>query len=183
MTTLTKHHGPGNDFLVAFRPGIADLPAFARRVCDRSTGVGADGLLVGVDDHRMVLYNADGSRAEMSGNGIRCFAQALAARRGDLSAQTILTDAGLDERDAVSAYTALYYLAVGQAVDHAGNRPPTPAATADLDLDAYPLLAALLPVAASLGRGELHAYALDTLISGIRTRVDDPRKNHVRRTT
>ncbi|MEZ5296890.1 MAG: hypothetical protein R2697_11660 [Ilumatobacteraceae bacterium] len=43
---------------------------------------------------RMVLYNADGSRAEMSGNGIRCFAQALAVRRGDLLDQHILTDAG-----------------------------------------------------------------------------------------
>lgn len=98
MITLTKHHGLGNDFLIAFHPGIADLPAFARQVCHRTTGIGADGLLVGESDPdhaaRMVLYNADGSRAEMSGNGIRCFAQALAARRGDLSPQTILTDAG-----------------------------------------------------------------------------------------
>jgi diaminopimelate epimerase len=98
MTTLTKHHGLGNDFLVAFHPRVEDLPAFARRLCQRTTGVGADGLLVGESEPgyaaRMVLYNADGSRAEMSGNGIRCFAQALAARRGDLTAQTILTDAG-----------------------------------------------------------------------------------------
>ena len=43
---------------------------------------------------RMILFNADGSRAEMSGNGIRCFAQALASRRGDLEPQRILTDAG-----------------------------------------------------------------------------------------
>jgi diaminopimelate epimerase len=60
--------------------------------------VGADGLLVAesADGYaaRMTLYNADGSRAEMSGNGIRCFAQAVAARRGDLSDQLILTDAG-----------------------------------------------------------------------------------------
>ena len=42
----------------------------------------------------MVLLNADGSRAEMSGNGIRCFAQAISMRRGDLAAQTIETDAG-----------------------------------------------------------------------------------------
>ena len=42
----------------------------------------------------MVLFNADGSRAEMSGNGIRCFAQALATRRGDLAELTIRTDAG-----------------------------------------------------------------------------------------
>jgi diaminopimelate epimerase len=96
--TLTKHHGLGNDFLVAFHPQVDDLPALARRVCDRHRGIGADGLLVGesADGYaaEMVLYNADGSRAEMSGNGIRCFAQALAARRGDMVPQRILTDAG-----------------------------------------------------------------------------------------
>jgi len=96
--TLTKHHGLGNDFLVAWHPAVADLPALARHLCDRRRGVGADGLLVGTTEEgyssRMVLYNADGSRAEMSGNGIRCFAQALASRRGDLHPQRILTDAG-----------------------------------------------------------------------------------------
>ena len=96
--TLTKHHGLGNDFLVAFDPGVEDLPELARRLCDRRWGIGADGLLVAETEPgyaaRMVLYNADGSRAEMSGNGIRCFAQALATRRGDLDPQRILTDAG-----------------------------------------------------------------------------------------
>jgi diaminopimelate epimerase len=96
--TLTKHHGLGNDFLVVFHPQVADLPALARQLCDRRRGVGADGLLVAESAEgyaaRMVLFNADGSRAEMSGNGIRCFAQALAARRGDLTVQRILTDAG-----------------------------------------------------------------------------------------
>lgn len=100
MTTFTKHHGLGNDFLVVFHPPVepADLPALARRLCDRRRGVGADGLLIGESAPgyaaRMWLYNADGSRAEMSGNGIRCFAQALAMRRGDLDDQLILTDAG-----------------------------------------------------------------------------------------
>ena len=71
-----------------FHPDVDDLSgACARRLCDRRTGIGADGLLVAesADGYaaRMMLYNADGSRAEMSGNGIRCFAQALAdaARR------------------------------------------------------------------------------------------------------
>src|SRR5262245_48463844 len=113
--TLTKHHGLGNDFLVAFDPGVDDLPGLARRVCDRKRGIGADGLLIG-EAHdgyaaRMTLFNADGSRAEMSGNGIRCFAQALAARRGDTAPQLILTDAGdrcvtifgTDEPDTIEA--------------------------------------------------------------------------------
>jgi diaminopimelate epimerase len=96
--TITKHHGLGNDFLVAFHPGVDALPELARRLCDRRRGVGADGLLIAESEPgyaaRMVLYNADGSRAEMSGNGIRCFAQAVASRRGDLDPQRILTDAG-----------------------------------------------------------------------------------------
>jgi diaminopimelate epimerase len=98
--TLTKHHGLGNDFLVLFADDAdaVALPGLARRWCHRTRGIGADGLLVGSPepgfDARMVLYNADGSRAEMSGNGIRCFAQAVATRRGDLATQSILTDAG-----------------------------------------------------------------------------------------
>lgn len=98
---LTKHHGLGNDFLVVFHPaehGVTDGARLARQLCDRRTGVGADGLLVAETAEgyaaRMTLYNADGSVAEMSGNGIRCFAQAVAARRGDLGPQLILTDAG-----------------------------------------------------------------------------------------
>jgi diaminopimelate epimerase len=96
--TLTKHHGLGNDFLVVFDPPSGDLPGLARRLCDRRRGIGADGLLVATDAEgyaaRMVLYNADGSRAEMSGNGIRCFAQAVARRTGRLDDQLVLTDAG-----------------------------------------------------------------------------------------
>jgi diaminopimelate epimerase len=104
MIALTKHHGLGNDFLVAdaaqFAPGtlFADL---ARRWCDRRRGIGADGLmLLTILDERelsMVLYNADGSRAEMSGNGIRCLAQAAFVALGRTEAVTysIHTDGGL----------------------------------------------------------------------------------------
>ena len=107
--TLTKHHGLGNDFLVVFHAPVpeAELPELARRWCDRRRGIGADGLLIvesppkGYEattryGARMVLFNADGSRAEMSGNGIRCFAQALSMRHGgDLDPVTIHTDAGV----------------------------------------------------------------------------------------
>ena len=105
---LTKHHGLGNDFLVVFHPPVAvdELPALARRLCDRRRGIGADGLLIAESSSPvqhpttgygagMVLFNADGSRAEMSGNGIRCFAQALSMQHdGDLSTASIHTDAG-----------------------------------------------------------------------------------------
>src|SRR3954470_13710388 len=101
--TLTKHHGLGNDFLVCLGPTPSD-PAWraevARHGCDRRRGIGADGMLfmAGTADHEWVmeLYNADGSRAEMSGNGIRCFVQALAMELGvDRGTFPVLTDAGL----------------------------------------------------------------------------------------
>ncbi len=99
MLSLTKHHGLGNDFLVLVEPDPAlDLAALAVELCDRRTGIGADGLLSATAAEgfaaKMTLHNADGSLAEMSGNGIRCFAQAIAARDGSLDPQRILTDAG-----------------------------------------------------------------------------------------
>jgi diaminopimelate epimerase len=105
--TLTKHHGLGNDFLVVFDPDVDEPADLARRLCDRRRGLGADGLLIGTSvdgyDARMVLHNADGSRAEMSGNGIRCFAQAVARRNSTSAEQRILTDAG--ERTVVLSAT------------------------------------------------------------------------------
>ena len=102
---LTKHHGLGNDFLVmnvAQADESFDWPTLAQRWCDRRFGVGADGLLLLEikPNNRlgMVLYNADGSRAEMSGNGIRCLGQALAMARDDHEAMYVIgTDAGLRE--------------------------------------------------------------------------------------
>lgn len=77
---LTKHHGLGNDFLVLLDTDdryAAAHEAMARALCHRTTGIGADGLLRLGPGLRMHLHNADGSRAEMSGNGIRCLAQAV----------------------------------------------------------------------------------------------------------
>jgi diaminopimelate epimerase len=91
MMRLTKYHGLGNDFLVASwsdNPGLTPDPAVARAVCDRHLGVGADGLIYALApggdeaDVHMVLLNADGSEAEISGNGIRCLAQSELRRAG-----------------------------------------------------------------------------------------------------
>ena len=94
---VTKMHGARNDFIVldarAFR--IEDLPALARTLCDRHAGIGADGLLViepaDVADASMRVINADGSEAEMCGNGIRCVARFLdeAGQGGELRIQTV----------------------------------------------------------------------------------------------
>ena len=102
---LAKHHGLGNDFLIALVNVLPDdAPAMAQAVCHRTRGIGADGLIFGLPgdsdagtDVTMVLFNADGSRAEMSGNGIRCLAQA-AAGQGDRDQSRELrigTDAGV----------------------------------------------------------------------------------------
>jgi diaminopimelate epimerase len=83
---LTKHHGLGNDFLVTFVDEVPrDASAHALALCDRRTGVGSDGMIFGMDNGLtavMRLFNSDGSSAEVSGNGLRCFVQAVAMRRG-----------------------------------------------------------------------------------------------------
>ena len=91
---FTKHHGAGNDFLVQVDPGSSGplLPDLVQALCDRRFGVGADGVIRvldggGIADVTMVLQNADGSVAEMSGNGMRCLAQA-AVRAGLVSPPT-----------------------------------------------------------------------------------------------
>jgi diaminopimelate epimerase len=105
---LTKHHGLGNDFLVLDLdqdPSLSshfDGEELARRWCDRRFGVGADGLLTFrvVDDRRlaMVLHNADGSRAEMSGNGIRCLVQAAHRRLAGADGAEYVVDTDAGER-------------------------------------------------------------------------------------
>ena len=92
---FTKMHGAGNDFLI-FDPGEVegtDLPALARRSCDRHFGVGADGILVPAPaadvDLEMVYLNSDGSPSEMCGNGLRCLARY--ARDYELVERDVLT--------------------------------------------------------------------------------------------
>ena len=89
MISLTKHHGLGNDFLVCDTVQLSadeNWPQLAVSWCDRRRGVGADGLLfltiLDSFELSMVLHNADGSRAEMSGNGIRCLVQAAYLAQG-----------------------------------------------------------------------------------------------------
>ena len=95
---FSKFQGLGNDFLLidARRPEDCDaggetVPGLdgeaARRLCDRRFGVGGDGVILALPpraegDLRMRIFNADGSEAEMCGNGIRCLARFLALRDG-----------------------------------------------------------------------------------------------------
>src|SRR5216684_4582498 len=104
MATLqfTKMQGCGNDYIyvVAMRARPADPSALSIRLSDRHFGVGGDGLIMlapsNTADLRMEMYNADGSRGDICGNGIRCLAR-LAFERGIVRANPMIieTDTGL----------------------------------------------------------------------------------------
>jgi diaminopimelate epimerase len=95
-----KMHGLGNDYVIIDnrneRIAKAAAPDLAKKLCKRRFGVGADGILLVSDssiaDIRMRIFNADGSEAEMCGNGIRCFAKYCfekeIVKKGDFSVET-----------------------------------------------------------------------------------------------
>lgn len=95
-----KYEGLGNDFVVVDQSLWESSGLDPARVCDRHFGVGADGvLLLGPGrspgaDGSMIVLNADGSRPEMCGNGLRCVALALAAKLGRQGSLLIDTDSG-----------------------------------------------------------------------------------------
>lgn len=103
MIEFTKAHACGNDFLIITEEAAEgyDKAELARRLCDRNTGIGADGIeffeSTGDYSGRIRLYNADGSIAEISGNGTRCVAAWMAdelnSQIGDELA--VETDAGV----------------------------------------------------------------------------------------
>ncbi|MFN7923636.1 MAG: diaminopimelate epimerase [Bryobacteraceae bacterium] len=108
LIPFTKAHGAGNDFLLTFASGLSpappdeQFPKIARAICHRNTGIGADGWYL-IDspaagaDARVRLWNSDGSKAELSGNGTRC-AAALLVDRGMASDRVLIqTGAGLKE--------------------------------------------------------------------------------------
>src|SRR6185437_1065211 len=119
MTEFTKAHACGNDFLIV--EGAAD-PALATRLCARNTGVGADGVeffeWAGEREGRIRLVNADGSAAEISGNGTRCVAAWMAHRKGLRAgdAVRIETDAGMRACRVVKAEGNHFEFAQGMGV-------------------------------------------------------------------
>lgn len=92
---FTKAHGAGNDFLISWAAQVpdVDLPSTARAICDRHTGIGADGWIL-IRDTTLRLFNADGSEPEMSGNGTRCVAALLIDSGRAADQVTIQTGAG-----------------------------------------------------------------------------------------
>lgn len=130
-----KYEGTANDFVVVESDDpTADLdPATVAKLCDRHRGIGGDGVLLVSPssdgaDARMVVRNADGSRPEMCGNGLRCVALHAVSRRarpGGATVVTVQTDAGdrvcrveLDGDDAVEGWVTVDMgrIAVGETV-------------------------------------------------------------------
>ncbi|MDE0653322.1 MAG: diaminopimelate epimerase [bacterium] len=111
---LTKHHVFGNDFLVRLGPDEGRCPpGWVRGTCDRTRGIGADGVMWAQTSGEtssgsaarheplragMRLYNADGGEAEVSGNGLACLAQALTLRAGRDEAEVLITTVAGERR-------------------------------------------------------------------------------------
>jgi diaminopimelate epimerase len=133
---FSKYHGMGNDWLVASSTGLPrELPRFARQILDRHTGVGADGLILvrkpegPGHDARIRFFNADGSEAEMSGNGIRCAGAFLSERKPQKRSLEIETPAGLRtlEKGRSSEGNWMFRVQMGAPILTAAQIPFVPA--------------------------------------------------------
>lgn len=118
--SVTKMHGARNDFVIldSRAQRIDDLPSFARWICDRHVGIGADGVIAieaaAHADARMRVFNTDGSEAEMCGNGVRCAALWL-EQAGAGERLRIETAAGIIETQIVAREPeALVRIGMGQ---------------------------------------------------------------------
>jgi len=123
---FTKIHSLGNDFLIAEDKkirGIEDKPALARQICERHTGVGADGLLIirikdkskGIVNFR--VFNSDGTEAEISGNGLRCAAAFLYHyKKIDTKRLDFLTTAGKRKSKLIKQNENHYYIQIEMGI-------------------------------------------------------------------
>lgn len=134
---FVKAHGLGNDFLLVRAEEVARVPPerLARVICDRHSGVGADGLVTlgpsGEADAAFRIYNADGSEAGLSGNALRCAAAWLLAEKGERARVTLETRGGLREQFFVWRKSSawIFRAEIGKPVFSAGEipfRPPRP---------------------------------------------------------
>jgi diaminopimelate epimerase len=121
---FAKAHACGNDFLIVDETQVVTSAraTIARQLCDRNTGIGADGVEFfhwqSDTEGRIALYNADGSVAEISGNGTRCVAAWMAHQRG-LGAGAMLrihTDAGWRACTVVSANGRRFEVVSGMGI-------------------------------------------------------------------
>jgi len=123
---VTKFHGLGNDFIVSSDRSLPGrLPEFARAICDRHTGIGADGFMAVLPSNKKTcdahtrIFNADGSEAEMSGNGIRCVGAFLSERAPKKKQFAVETAAGIKTLELVARsteYEWVFRVAMGKPI-------------------------------------------------------------------
>ena len=145
-----KVHSLGNDFLIIDESEVKHLPdvsILAERICDRHTGVGADGLLfISVKDKakgrvKFRIFNADGTEAEISGNGLRCAAAYLYHQKKIDSPQIgFLTTAGHRDSKLLEREKNLFHIRVGMGLPRMRSKdiPFDDGSTHDKIID-YPL--------------------------------------------
>jgi len=123
MIEFTKMSGSGNDFVLidnfAGTLKVGDLPAFARRICERKVSVGADGLILieksARADFRWQFFNSDGSRADMCGNGGRCAARFAFLKGKSGQTMSFETGAGLIDAEVQGSTVKLRLTGPGAA--------------------------------------------------------------------
>ncbi len=163
---FTKAHAAGNDFLIVERrdleaAGIAAavLPDFAKRICSRHFGVGADGLeIVGESDAadaEIHLWNSDGSAAEISGNGTRCAAAYLTAAQRVGERLSISTGAGVKRLELIRSRRSKYVFKMAMGL------PVCEAALALLEVEGSPLTATIVNVGNPQCVVFVESFALD----------------------
>jgi diaminopimelate epimerase len=147
MLSIAKAHAYGNDFLLAPVPRLDDVTdpaALARATCDRHRGIGADGLMLveatsaGATTR---LFNADGSRSEVSGNGVRCVAAWLVETRSSRAGDSleIETGAGVKHLTLLGAEGATWRF-------RADMGAPTDLREETIDVEGQPVRAVVLRV-------------------------------------
>jgi diaminopimelate epimerase len=170
---FTKMHGIGNDYVYVDcvrNPPPADPPALSRAISDRHFGVGADGLILICKsekaDARMRMFNADGSEAEMCGNGLRCVAKFVhdhgIARKPKLAIETgrgVLTVALEVKNDKVSRATVNMGEPILKSADIPTKLPGDPPVDAKLELGPGPTMFAVTCV--SMGNPHAVIYVED----------------------
>ena len=151
---FTKAHGAGNDFLIVDRKAVSGLPSleeWVQCICERHTGVGADGVLLLATpgsagaDADLRIFNSDGGEAEISGNGTRCAAAFLVDAGRSGPKLSIRTGAGVKDLKLLArdANRFSFEMGMGKPEFRAASIPFQPAAAAP-----EPVVGFALPLAA-----------------------------------
>lgn len=148
---FVKAHAYGNDFLFvpAGQAAERERPALARRLCDRHAGIGADGLAfytLTPNGAAMTLLNADGSRSEVSGNGVRCLAAMRVDTDAELGARARHGEPVVIGTDAGDKTLTLLEAAGNRFTFDAAMGPPEDVHQVDLDVEGEHIRAVVLRV-------------------------------------